>query len=104
MASAAPEGHELFVYYRARPERSEALAEAVQRMQQGLCAAHPGLVARLLCRAELRDGLHTWMEAYALPPGRSAVALAAAIEQAATVLAPLLDGPRRSEHFVACAW
>jgi hypothetical protein len=104
MALTPHESHELYVYYRASPERTEALAAAVQAMQQALCAAHPGLVARLLCRAELREGLHTWMEAYALPPGRSAVALAAAIEQAAVVLAPLLDGPRRSEHFVACAW
>lgn len=104
MASSSSERHELYVYYRARPAQAEALAEAVGRMQQALCAAHPGLKARLLCRAELREGQNTWMEAYALPVDRSAVALAAAIEQAAAVLAPLLDGPRRSEHFVACAW
>lgn len=101
---SAESGHELFIYYRADPERAEALADAVRAMQAALCREHPGLVARLLCRPELRDGLHTWMEAYALPQGASEVVLAAAIERAAAGLAPLLAGPRRAEHFIACAW
>lgn len=103
-ALSAESGHELFIYYRAEPARAEALADAVRAMQAALCREHPGLVARLLCRPELRDGLHTWMETYALPRGGSEVLLAAAIERAAAGLVPLLAGPRRAEHFIACAW
>ncbi len=104
--AALPAGgsHELFVYYRAAPAQADALSDAVRAMQQRLCREHAGLAARLLCRPELREGLHTWMEAYALPAGASAVVLAAAIERAAEGLAPLLSGPRRAEHFIACAW
>lgn len=79
------------------------MTAAVQRMQAQLCEACPGLQARLLCRPELRDGLQTWMEAYALPPGASAVAVAAVIEQAAESLQAHLSGTRHIEHFVACA-
>lgn len=100
----ADAGHELYVYYRAEPAHAEALAEAVRAMQAELSASHPGLQARLLCRPELREGLHTWMEVYALPSGMEPVVLAAAIERAAAPLAGFLAGPRHAEHFVACAW
>lgn len=100
-----PAGQELFVYYRAAPEHADALAAAVHALQARLCAELPGLSARLLRRPDLRDGLQTWMEVYALPVAADAPALAAAIEQVATgALAPWLTGPRHVEYFVACAW
>jgi hypothetical protein len=102
MAAAATAGHELFIYYRARPEDAQALADAALQMQRHLCDACPGLIARLLCRPELRDGLNTWMETYALPTGLEVVPVAAAIERAAQSLAMWQVGTRHSEHFVAC--
>ncbi|HWH75134.1 MAG TPA: DUF4936 family protein [Methylibium sp.] len=103
MRHANPAGHELFVYYRARPEDAQRLADAVLEMQHHLCRACPGLRARLLGRPELRDGLNTWMETYALPDGLDPVPVGTAIERAAQVLNDWIVGPRRVEHFVACA-
>jgi hypothetical protein len=104
MAALPPApGHELFIYYRAEPGRAAALAAAVRAMQSELCRAHPGLRARLLCRAELREGLQTWMETYRLPPGADAVAVAAEIERAAGALQSQLSGARHAEHFIAAA-
>ena len=60
---------ELFVYYRAPPQDAAALQAAVRHMQTGLTRQHRGLSARLLRRPEVRDGLDTWMEAYAWPAG-----------------------------------
>jgi hypothetical protein len=104
MAALSPApGHELFIYYRAEPQRTDVLRAAVGRMQSALCGAHAGLEARLLHRPDLRDGLQTWMETYRLPPGTQAVALAAEIECAAEALCVHIVGPRHVEHFLACA-
>lgn len=104
MAAPSPAPcHELYIYYRAEPARADAVTAVVQRMQAQLCDACPGLQARLLRRPDLRDGLHTWMETYRLPPGANAVAVAAVIEQAAESLLVQLSGARHVEHFVACA-
>ncbi|WP_295641041.1 DUF4936 family protein [uncultured Methylibium sp.] len=99
-----PEQHELFVYYRVPQARAAELVDAVVRMQAALQAAHPGLrQARLLRRPDAADGRHTWMEAYAFDPASAPEQLAAAIEQAASPLAALIDGPRHGERFIACA-
>lgn len=103
MHAALPGRQELFIYYRAGPAHEQALAAAVGRMQAGLCEVHAGLAARLLRRPDERDGLHTWMEAYGLPPGADSAAIAADIERAAQRLAPWITGPRHAEHFIACA-
>lgn len=104
MQAAAPAAeHELFIYYRAPPLQADALAASVRQMQAELCRAHPGLRARLLRRPDTRDGLQTWMEAYALPAGASAEVLGAAIERAAEAVKPQLAGARHVEHFIACA-
>ncbi|HKX95855.1 MAG TPA: DUF4936 family protein [Methylibium sp.] len=102
MPHAHPTGHELFVYYRAWPQDAQRLADAVLEMQRQLCIACPGLRARLLGRPELRDGMNTWMETYALPEGFEPEPVGAAIERAAKVLGDWIVGPRRVEHFVAC--
>lgn len=96
---------ELFVYYRVAPAHAAALRAAVRELQLRLVEQRPGLAARLLHRPELRDGLYTFMEAYALPAGADADAAVLAIEHAAqAALAPWLAGPRHVERFVACAW
>ncbi len=98
---------ELFVYYRVRVGDASALIAAVGEFQARLRADHPHLEARLLCRADTRDGQHTWMETYAIDPIHEPVGITpdvhAAIEAQARVLEPLTIGPRHAEVFVACA-
>jgi len=94
---------ELFVYYRAAPQDAAALEAAVRDMQAGLTRQYRGLSARLLRRAEVRDGLVTWMEAYAWPAGEDPATLTEAVSRAAMPLAAWIAGPRHVEHFVPCA-
>jgi hypothetical protein len=97
---------ELFIYYRATVDCADALQAAVLAMQSGLQSRHAGLQARLLRRPEPADGLHTWMETYALPLSPEGVcdALRQEIETAAlSLLAPWVQGPRHTEVFVPCA-
>jgi Domain of unknown function (DUF4936) len=95
--------HELFVYYRVASRHETALIDAVGGMHQALRSAHAGLEARLLRRADERDGDVTWMEIYRLPAGADPAASRASIATAAQVLAPWLAGERHVEHFVPCA-
>jgi hypothetical protein len=98
------DGLELFIYYRVAPGDAQALRSAVRTMQSRLCAERPGLRARLLHRPDLRDGLQTWMEIYALAPGDDVEAAALAIERGAErTLGAWLASPRHVERFVACA-
>lgn len=94
---------ELFVYYRVRADDAEAALVLVRGLQAALMARHPGLVARLLRRPEETLGLQTWMETYAMAGSGIEPALQAAIDAQAGTLTPLLDGPRHTEVFVACA-
>ena len=93
----------LFVYYRAAPRDAPALEAAVRTMQAGLRSRHPALGARLLRRPQERDGLVTWMEAYAWPAGEDVAALTRAVAEAAAPLAAWIVGERHVEHFVPCA-
>jgi hypothetical protein len=69
-------------------------------MQSGLRDRHPGLSTALLRRPELKDGLVTLMEVYALEGADLDGALAAALEaQASAAMAPWTDGPRHVETF-----
>lgn len=98
---------ELFVYYRIRAGDAAAALAAVHAMQRRLREQHPALVARLLRRADETGAVQTWMETYATDLNREPAGVSpswqAEIEAQAGVLAPLLDGPRRTEAFVACA-
>ena len=98
---------ELFVYYRVRADDAEAVCVVVRNLQARLIAQHPGLIARLLRRPETTDGAQTWMETYAVDPDHASAGvsaeLQAAIETQAIALLPLLDGPRHTEVFLACA-
>jgi hypothetical protein len=95
---------ELFVYYRVVPASAVAAAAGVMRMQAELCAAYPGLRARLLRQPEDRDGRQTWMETYTSSNTEGITpALQAGIERAALALSASFDGPRHTEVFVPCA-
>lgn len=94
--------NELFIYYRARPERAPAVQAAVAQLHARLRAQHPALVARLLQRPGEDKGLQTWMETYASDAGIGSD-LQAQIEEQAHALLPLIEGPRHVEVFIACA-
>lgn len=79
---------ELFIYWKLVAADLPAAARAASRVQAALCRAHPGLVARLHRRADLKDGIATLMESYAHPDGVGS-ALQAAIEDA---IATVEDG------------
>jgi hypothetical protein len=97
---------ELFVYYRVRASDAAAALASVQRLQALLSDRFPGLRARLLRRPDTADHeLQTWMETYATDPPRDGISaeLQAAIEAEAGMIAPLIQGTRHVEVFVACA-
>lgn len=95
---------ELFVYYRVRSNDAPALKAAVRDMQARLRAEHPALTARLLRRPDENGGLQTWMETYsATRIGGVTPELQTHIEAQAQALSPLIDGPRHTEAFIACA-
>lgn len=98
---------ELFIYYRSPQDEAANVARRVHEFQARLTAGHPGLVARLLCRPEVVDGVHTWMETYSMNPAHNSdgivPALAAEIEAQARCLAPCLIGARHVEVFAPCA-
>lgn len=94
---------DLYVYYKVRAEHAAHLDPLVRAMQARL-ARDAGVAVQLKRRPEARDGLQTWMEVY---PG-VADTFPALLETAAADagLAPLTEGPRRTEVFVeftACA-
>ena len=82
----------LYVYYRVPEADLPATLAAVRQVQAALQAAHPGLLADLLRRPELRDGEVTLMETYAGP-------LTPALAQAITEATSALPQPRHSEWF-----
>jgi hypothetical protein len=100
---------ELFIYYRVDPAHAPALREAIQGWQADLQADHPGLIARLLVRAdETPQGMGTWMETYAMDARTSArgidEALAARIaREAGALCAGRIAGDRHVEAFRPCA-
>jgi len=93
---------ELFIYYRVRAADAREAQAAVSQLHAQLCGTYPRLNARLLRRPAEENGPQTWMETYASPDGISD-AMQTRIESEALMLAPLIDGPRHTEVFVACA-
>ncbi len=94
---------ELFIYYRIANGGAARAGDIVTAYQARLRARHPGLNARLLHRPEEHLGRQTWMETYQYAARGIDDALAAEIEHEALALAPLLQGSRHVEAFVACA-
>lgn len=80
MSGAAPQGVERYLYYRVPDAAADTLRAVLLAEQAALCAAHPGLEARLLERVDLAAGQRTWMEIYRRPGAGLDEALAAAIE------------------------
>jgi hypothetical protein len=93
---------ELFIYYRVRAADAPAAQAVVAQLHAQLRGMYPQLSARLLRRPAEANGSQTWMETYASPDGITD-AMQTRIESEALVLAPLIDGPRHTEVFVACA-
>jgi hypothetical protein len=98
---------ELFIYYRSHEDHAAAVQARVHEFQAALRRAHPGLVARLLRRPEVKTGLLTWMETYAIEPMATSSELdddlQRQIESHAQVLQGLIEGDRHTEVFVTCA-
>jgi len=104
---------ELFIYYRVHLQAVPAAKTAVAAMQERLRQRHPGLNARLMCRAEADTApgatpTQTWMETYAIDPMTHPAGitreLQAEIDTEARVLAVWIDGARHTEAFLPCAW
>ena len=93
---------ELFIYYRVRAVDARELQAAVSQLHAQLRGMYPELSARLLRRPTEENGSQTWMETYASPDGVTD-AMQTRIESEALMLAPLIDGPRHTEVFIACA-
>jgi len=109
-AAWADQAVELYIYYRVEEISAAAAWAVVRDFQQRLCAAHPGLQARLLRRPEIVEEQQTWMETYRFeaaahgrPPRGVDAALQAAIEAAALPLSRFVRGPRHPERFIPCA-
>ena len=88
---------DLYIYYRVRNENAAVLYGRATAMQQRLATEY-GIAGMLKRRPEEKDGCQTWMEIYPAAPA----GFEAAVDQAVTRdgLAPLIDGPRHTEHFV----
>jgi len=105
---------ELFIYYRVHLQAAPAAKAAVIAMQMRLRQRHPGLNARLLCRAESDTApdavpTQTWMETYAIDPMTDPAGITPELEaaidaQAGAMLAAWIDGARHTEAFSQCAW
>ncbi len=89
---------ELYIYYQVRDEHALLLAPHIHALQARLLASH-GCRGRLLRRPQATDGLHTWMEVYAVPEEHADfdAALGAAVDEAA--LSALIEGKRHLEVF-----
>ena len=91
---------ELFVYWHVAGA-SDAAEAAARQMQDGLRAAHVGLVSRLY--RKVGSDRCTLMETYALPGSGIEEALQQQIEAAAAqALAPWCAGGRHVEVFEDC--
>jgi Domain of unknown function (DUF4936) len=96
---------ELFIYYRTKVADEAVFQAAATALQHRLQTRFDGLRARLLRRPEAVDGMHTWMETYALPsPTGMTADLQAHIEAEARLsLSAWVVGGRHVEVFDACA-
>jgi hypothetical protein len=98
---------ELFIYYRSPEEHAAAVQARVHAFQVRLHRDHPALRARLMRRPEVKGGLITWMETYAIDPMTTGPclddALRRQIEAHAQCLCGLIEGVRHTEVFVPCA-
>jgi hypothetical protein len=95
---------ELFVYYHVDARHAAQAIDIVGDWQRELRAVRAHMVARLLKRpAANAESSETWMETYAITAGAPDFdeALLAELSAGPASLAPLIDGPRHAEVFVA---
>lgn len=101
----------LYVYYRVTQAELARAVAAVQAMQAGLCARHPGLQAQVLRRVEAAaaavaeagaDAVVTLMEVYSAPQGVSDALLAEIEAAAASQWTEARMGARHLERFEPC--
>ena len=103
---------EVFIYYRIPMNQIEMAQREIRAFQARTVAMFPGLVARLLQRADQSVGEHqTWMEHYRFDAVASTSSqpgltpeMQARIEHDATAqLSRWIAGPRHTEVFIPCA-
>ena len=98
---------ELFIYYRSHADHADEVQAKASAFQARLRLEHPGLVARLLRRPEVKNGLLPWMETSSfatMPPALPIDArLQQQIESHAACLQGLIEGDRHTEVFIPCA-
>ena len=107
MSNAAVSAHcprplrSLYVYYRVPPGQETAAQTAIETMQATLRDCQPGLLTRLMCRADEAGKAQdaTWMEVYEHPEGGISQACEMHLESLAQALPPGLIGPRHIEIF-----
>ena len=94
----------LFVYYRVPVHQQDAARRAVEAIHAQLSKAYPGLMARLMCRADEEVGAEasTWMEVYEHPSGISQ-ACEQSLAALVAALPPDLIGSRHTEVFCPMA-
>lgn len=94
----------LYVYYRVPLAQQVAARRAIEAMQMQLMREHPGLRAKLMCRAEETENVveSTWMEVYEHPSGVS-VACEHSLKALVQALPPALIGARHTEVFCPLA-
>ena len=88
--------NDLYVYYQVRIEDAAALSSRVRAMQARL-AVDAGVAGQLKRRAEVQDGVQTWMEIYLATSAGFDAVLATAVAHA--MLAQLTHGKRHTEIF-----
>jgi hypothetical protein len=100
--AAGAEGVELYFYWRATAACAAAARAATAAFQHDAMAAHPGLQARLLQRADApADGDVTLMEIYRLPAtGIDAATAHWLRERGDGATAAWRTGPRHEERFI----
>lgn len=98
---------ELFIYYRSPVQHADSVMATVHAFQAQLSLEHPGLLARLLRRPEVKSGHITWMETYSIATMNAGLSLddtlQQQIESRAAPLHGLIDGARHTEVFAPCA-
>lgn len=92
------------MYYRVPSAQVADARQAIKLIQRSLQDEHPGLVTRLMQRADSPDGGKeaTWMEVYEHPDGVSA-ACEARLHELASSLPDGLIGARHVETFCPMA-
>lgn len=99
----APDGVQVYVYYRVRPADLATVVATVRALQAGMAAAQPGLCCGLSQRVEEGVELVTLMETYTHAVGLSEAWRNELQTCANLQLAQWTVGQRHLETFAPCA-